>query len=124
MQTDAEVQALIDSGEPMVILYDVEADAYTAARPAADAVAARAPELSFKCLNNPAKLYQNVGGKQLVTCFSGAGSKSGSWGNATKHAAGSLTTTVWLGSGSGLYAAAGNTLVYSSPVTVVQVTRS
>lgn len=80
----------------------------------------------MKCLDNPAKLYQNVGGRQAIYCFRGTGSYPGTWGNAFKISAGAYTTTAWYGANllQACYATPGNTTVFTSAVTVGKITRS
>ncbi len=120
------MQELTDSGQPLDLYYDVEAEDYTAALPAADEpVAARA--ITGKCLNSPARLYQYLGDRQTIKCFDGTGILNGSWPRAFEHSASAYNTSFWYVNGSGqsvaLYAAAGNTAYYSTEVTVVSISR-
>lgn len=125
-QTPEEVHELIDSGEPVELLWDIETASYTAARLAEPAPVSTAA-ITEKCLSGPAYLHQRVGSQQTTRCFTGTGILNGTWPRSVSHAAGSYATTTWYvynGQTVALFAAAGQTAVYSGEVTIVSISRS
>ncbi|MCT1364032.1 MULTISPECIES: hypothetical protein [unclassified Microbacterium] len=127
-QSPEEVQQLLaeaaEAHVPMDILVDVETGVQIAATPSEAPISTFA--IDMKCLDNPAKLTVTAGAKEAVYCFRGTGTYTGTWGPAIKLSAGAYTTTAWYGSSLqyGVWAAAGNTQYFSSPVTVKKITRS
>lgn len=110
----------------MEVLYDVETQETIAARPAPVQISPAAITTGCGSAGTTgARLRQEIGGRQSTKCFNGTGILDGSWPNSVSLSAGAYGTSAWYNNKTQLvYASPGYTVVFTSPIYVISISRS
>lgn len=120
-QSETQVEAILDSGLPVQALYDVEADEYVAAfvdtpEIVSRAISQRGPGCASgdACIVNKTMGYYGTGQLTFKSSISGV----------TKVSSGNKVTTWWRSGTLGHYQNINVTTTFTSPITLVSITRS